>query len=380
MSIRELLFGKKKKESSFILPQRAYIYYLISGRKFVMNNVQYDNIREIIEGEGYELFYMPGILPSLSKDVMKYNFPGVKIDFTQEDFSKSVADQLNINLGDDCACLVWYNDDLGIFEHTEPQDSFEALHEQVYIKFNAVLGSIDSDYSFSVGSVDAAEEICDYCQNLSMEEIEPSSCQRQSRENKSFWRSRIPVERNLYDLCDDIDDEAESAPISSPELDLLAQEAKEAIDKLLLSGFSAEVIKGWLDQKVKLSRIRITKRNKILLVDYDIEVKMGPLPKTVFLFFLRHPEGMRFVDLQDYKQEIYDIYSRLAVSDDLDKIKRSVDLLTDPFDNSINEKCTMIKYAFQKVVKDDIASNYYVSGKQGHTMKIPLDRTLVEWE
>ena len=380
MSIRELLFGKKKKESSFILPQRACIYYLISGRTFVMNNVQYDNIRDIIEGEGYELFYMPGVLPSLSKDVMKYNFPGVKIDFTQESFSMSVADQLSINLCDDRACLVWYNDDLEIFEHTEPQDSFEALHEQVYIKFNAVLGSIDSDYSFSVGSVDAAEEICDYCQHLPMEEIEPSSCQRQSRENKSFWRSRIPVERNLYDLCDDIDDEVESAPISSPELDLLAQEAKEAIDKLLLSGFSAEVIKGWLDQKVKLSRIRITKRNKILLVDYDIEVKMGPLPKTVFLFFLRHPEGMRFVDLQDYKQEIYDIYSRLAVSDDLDKIKRSVDLLTNPFDNSINEKCTMIKYAFQKVVKDDIASNYYVSGKQGHVMKIPLDRTLVEWE
>ena len=380
MSIIELLFGKKKKESSFILPQRAYIYYLISGRRFVMNNVQYDNIRDIIEGEGYELFYMPSVLPSLSKAVMKYNFPGVKIDFTQDSFSMSVAHQLNINLGDDCACLVWYNDDLGIFEHTEPQDSFEALHEQVYNKFNAVLGSIDSDYRFGVGSVDAAEEICDYCQHLPMEEIEPSSCQRQSRENKSFWRSRIPVERNLYNLCDDIDDEVESAPISSPELDLLAQEAKEAIDKLLLSGFSAEVIKGWLDQKVKLSRISITKRNKILLVDYDIEVKMGPLPKTVFLFFLRHPEGMRFVDLQDYKQEIYDIYSRLAVSDDLDKIKRSVDLLTDPFDNSINEKCTMIKYAFQKVVKDDIASNYYVSGKQGHVMKIPLDRTLVEWE
>ena len=380
MSIIELLFGKKKKESSFILPQRAYIYYLISGREFVMNDVQYDNIRDIIEGEGYELFYMPSVLPSLSKAVMKYNFPGVKIDFTQDSFSMSVAHQLNINLGDDCACLVWYNDDLGIFEHTEPQDSFEALHEQVYNKFNAVLGSIDSDYRFGVGSVDAAEEICDYCQHLPMEEIEPSSCQRQSRKNKSFWRSRIPVERNLYDLCDDIDDEVESAPISSPELDLLAQEAKEAIDKLLLSGFSAEVIKGWLDQKVKLSRISITKRNKILLVDYDIEVKMGPLPKTVFLFFLRHPEGMRFVDLQDYKQEIYDIYSRLAVSDDLDKIKRSVDLLTDPFDNSINEKCTMIKYAFQKVIKDDIASNYYVSGKQGHVMKIPLDRTLVEWE
>ena len=107
MSIRELLFGKKKKESSFILPQRADIYYLISGRKFVMDYVQYANIRDVIEGEGYDLFYMPGVLPSLSKAVMKYNFPGVKIDFTQESFSMSVAHQLNINLADDHACLVW---------------------------------------------------------------------------------------------------------------------------------------------------------------------------------------------------------------------------------------------------------------------------------
>ena len=132
MSIRELLFGKKKKESSFILPQRAYIYYLISGRKFVMDDVQYDNIRDIIEGEGYELFYMPGVLPSLSKAVMKYNFPGVKIDFTQEDFSMSVAHQLNINLGDDRACLVWYNDDLHKYYDKEDDSVYVSCTQLIH--------------------------------------------------------------------------------------------------------------------------------------------------------------------------------------------------------------------------------------------------------
>jgi hypothetical protein len=306
---------------------------------------------------------------------MKYNFPGVKVDITQEKFTASVLKQLNLSLGEDCACLVWYNDDLEVFEHTEPQCGFEAFHEQVYYKFNAVLGGVGPDISFSVGHVDGVEETCDYCADIPMKEMSPCSSPM------NFSECCTPAKDNLFeDWSFDAADEVKSALKSSLELEMLAREAKMVIDRLLMSGYSAEVIKSWLEPEVKLSRIRITRRFKIILVDYDIEVKMGPLPKTVFLFFLKHHEGLRFVDLPDHRQEIYDIYSRLAVSDDLEKIKRSVDLLTDPFDNSINEKCTMIKYAFQKVVKDDIASNYYVSGKQGHVMKIPLDRTLVEWE
>ena len=373
MSIREFLFGKKKVKSSYHLPQRTDVYYLISGRRFNMDQDQYECIKDIIEGEGYDLFYAPEVLSGLGSEVIKYNFPGVKFDFTQENFSQAVARDQQIELGEHCACLVWYDEDMDCFKHSDLQDNFEAFHAHVYGMFNAVPVDIESDIRFRIGAADEMEECCDYCLN------EPMPCMSvdESRERRSIFHS---CKESLFDLCEDIAAEELEPAKTSPELDALAEEAKDVIRRLLLSGFSAEVIKGWLEPKVKLSRIRITKRFKILLVDYDMEVKMGPLPKTVFLFFLRHPEGMRFVDLQDYKQEIYDIYSRLAVSDDLDKIERSVDLLTNPFDNSINEKCTMIKYAFQKVVADDIASNYYVSGKQGHCMKIPLDRSLVEWE
>lgn len=341
MSIRDLIFGNKKVEVSFHLPEKADIYYLIYGQRFCMDQDQYEQIKDIIEGEGYDLFYLPEVLHGLDSEVMKYNFPGVMLDFTHNDFSLSVAKNLEIDFGEHSVCLVWYDEDLGGFKHSEIKDNFEEFHAQVCDMFNSVLVDLYYDIRFRTVDTDNIEMCC-------------SSCMDES----------LP--------CMQVEE--------SSELDMLAAEAKDVIERLLLSGFSAEVIKGWLETKVKLSRMRITKRYKILLVDYDIEVKMGPLPKTVFLFFLRHPEGLRFVDLPDYKQEIYEIYSRLAVSDDLDKIQRSVDLLTDPFDNSINEKCTMIKYAFQKVVADDIASNYYVSGRQGHIMKIPLDRSMVEWE
>lgn len=382
MSIRELLFGKMNVESLFSLPQKPDIYYLISGRRFTMDHLQYGYVKDIIEGEGYDLFYVPDVMQGLDSDVLKYNFPGVKINLSQEDFSLSVARQLSIDLDENSACLVWFNEDTSAFEHSEPQGNYETFHSQVYEMFNSVLDVMEPDIRFRAGSADLFEECCDCSLKMPMEEIAPCTKPREAaKKKKPFLRNIFKNEEVMYDLCDDIDDlETQQKVNASPELDILAQEAREAIERLLLSGFSADVIKSWLEPQVKLSRVRVTKRYKIIMVDYDIEVKMGPLPKTVFLFFLKHPEGLRFVDLPDYRKEIFDIYSRLAVSDNLEKIERSVSLLTDPFDNSINEKCTMIKYAFQKVVTDDVASHYYVSGKQGHKMNIPLDRSLVEWE
>jgi hypothetical protein len=158
------------------------------------------------------------------------------------------------------------------------------------------------------------------------------------------------------------------------------KEAEEMIKGLLLKGCPTELILSWLNQNVKLSRLRITKHYKILLVDYDKEIKMGPLPKTVFLFFLRHPEGVMFSHLQDYKQELKEIYGRVCTNDDLEKMEQSISRLTDPFDNSICEKCAAVKKAFVMNVSDTVAKNYYVNGSQGEKKSISLDRNLVEWE
>jgi aromatic ring-cleaving dioxygenase len=132
---------------------------------------------------------------------------------------------------------------------------------------------------------------------------------------------------------------------------------------------------------VKISRLRITRHFKIFLTDYDnAEVKMGPLPKTIFLFFLRHPEGVMFSHLMDHRKELQMIYERVCTNDDPQKMRDSIKRLTDPLDNSISEKCAAVKKAFILNIADNIACNYYISGAQGEKKGIPLDRSLVEWE
>ena len=163
-------------------------------------------------------------------------------------------------------------------------------------------------------------------------------------------------------------------------MDVAAEEVRDAIKQLLLKGFSASVIRSWLDEDVKLSRLRITKQYKILLVDYDKEIKMGPLPKTVFLFFLRHPEGVRFSYLQDHIKELKMIYERVCKNDDLAKMQESIERLINPFDNSICEKCAAIKKAFLLNISDEVAKNYYINGAQGEKKGISLERNLVEWQ
>ena len=158
------------------------------------------------------------------------------------------------------------------------------------------------------------------------------------------------------------------------------EDVRDAINALLMTGFPVDILQAWLSEKVQLSRLRITRQYKILLVDYDMEVKMGPLPKTVFLFYLRHPEGVRFSYLQDHADELREIYGQVSVNDDPQKMEESINALIDPFNNSICEKCAAIKRAFVLQVKDNIAKNYYVTGTQGGEKCISLDRTLVEWE
>ena len=154
MSIKDLIFGRKKVESSFPLPERADIYYIISGRRFNMDQYQYELIKDILEGEGYDLFYVPEVLSALGGEVMKYNFPGVNFDFNQENFSQSAAKDLQIDLGEHSACLVWYDEDSDGFKYTEVQNGFEAFHAQVYGMFNSVLADIEPDIRFRISDVD----------------------------------------------------------------------------------------------------------------------------------------------------------------------------------------------------------------------------------
>ncbi len=162
-------------------------------------------------------------------------------------------------------------------------------------------------------------------------------------------------------------------------IDVLADEIRQRIEEMRSIGVSDFVIKKLIAlPDPKLSTLRITKDYGIFLPDYnDMEISLPTLSKVVYFFFLRHPEGLRFKELVDYREELLQIYYRISNRDDSVKMVQSIDDLVDSTRNSINEKCSRIRSAFVSRFSDDLAKNYYITGRSGEAKYIPLDRSLV---
>jgi hypothetical protein len=167
------------------------------------------------------------------------------------------------------------------------------------------------------------------------------------------------------------------------EVKRMIRKVTEEVEELKLRGVSQYILEQIIHGEQKLSRLHITKDFRIFLPDYrDMEIEMKPLPKAVFLLFLRHPEGIEFKYLPDYRDELLDIYLKIKGGSDFisDATRNSIEKVTDPLDNSINEKCSRIKEAFILKFDDHLAKNYYINGYWGEPKKILLPRNLVIWD
>ena len=102
--------------------------------------------------------------------------------------------------------------------------------------------------------------------------------------------------------------------------------------------------------------------------------------KAVYFFFLRHPEGILFKHLPDYRQELLSIYGKLRPLGLSKRSIQSIEDVTNPCLNSINEKCARIRAAFILKFEEHLAKNYYVTGDRGEPKRILLSRDLVIWE
>ena len=335
------------------------------------------------------VIYLPEILEQLSESVLGYNFPGVVLpeSLSVESIYAQIRAEFDGRVTPESRLIVKYNGDVLVIY--DAKDCFSLVISYLInmckpaskrkvkitgIRFNKISRFDDS----LLDLYESLDEESPFKEEPAADLSEPEGIRFRISESRE--ESRREKKEEILFSTESRCREMLSEESFDEEMQNALKEAEEMIKGLLLKGCPTELILSWLNQNVKLSRLRITKHYKILLVDYDKEIKMGPLPKTVFLFFLRHPEGVMFSHLQDYKQELKEIYGRVCTNDDLEKMEQSISRLTDPFDNSICEKCAAVKKAFVMNVSDTIAKNYYVNGSQGEKKSISLDRNLVEWE
>ena len=160
----------------------------------------------------------------------------------------------------------------------------------------------------------------------------------------------------------------------------LIEEVKHKVHKLKEYGLSEKDIASLLRSEQPLLQLTVSKNYKIFLGEKRTEVCMEPLVKAVYLLFLNHPEGIIFKNLPDYRKELTFLYDKVRPWGLTERTLQSIEDVTNPTLNSINEKCARIKKAFLNVMQADLAEHYYIKGTRGESKRIDLPRDLVTWE
>ena len=161
---------------------------------------------------------------------------------------------------------------------------------------------------------------------------------------------------------------------------ILIKEMQEKVQMLKGYGMTEEEIISQLFCTQPLPKLIISRNYRIFLGDERIEVHLEPLVKAVYLLFLNHPEGIVFKELPDCREELAKIYNKVRPWGLTDRALKSLEDVTNPMLNSINEKCARIRKTFGAFLDSRVAGQYYIKGVRGKAKKIALPRELVVWE
>ena len=114
---------------------------------------------------------------------------------------------------------------------------------------------------------------------------------------------------------------------------------------------------------------------QIFLPQYkNLEVKLSYLTKAVYLLFYENADGINLLEIKNYRDQLLNIYSQICPFDDLDKIKKSIDDITNIETKAIYTHISRIKSTFLNLMDYEYAKHYIVTGNHhGDTYKfIPI--------
>jgi hypothetical protein len=127
--------------------------------------------------------------------------------------------------------------------------------------------------------------------------------------------------------------------------------------------------------------LRITGRYRIFLPERGgEELRLRPLVKTVFIFFLKHPEGIAAKGIGAFRSELLSIYSRITGREDAEAVAATVDRLVDVMENSFHENCSRLNTRLAACFPEGTLDQYQVRGARSGLRRIALEPMYVRWE
>ena len=125
--------------------------------------------------------------------------------------------------------------------------------------------------------------------------------------------------------------------------------------------------------------IVISERKQILLPQLNnLEIRLNPLFKTLYIFYLKHTQGVRLNELNDYKAELLSIYKILSVADNNQTIESRITDLVNPIGGSFSQKKSKLNKIINDLLGEPLANFYRIEGEPGEPFKINIPEHLID--
>lgn len=134
------------------------------------------------------------------------------------------------------------------------------------------------------------------------------------------------------------------------------------------------------DKDSKPSQILIDYgKRKVYLTDLgNLEIPLNPMEKTVYHFFLNHPDGVVLSSIPDHKKELYSLYRHYSETPSIATLRARVDDLCANKNDCLSQVISRIRKKFEDAVPEEMSKVYVIDGGSGRKKKVIIDRGFVE--
>ena len=110
----------------------------------------------------------------------------------------------------------------------------------------------------------------------------------------------------------------------------IVAQIKTLLKQLKTKGATDKEIDSLLTEEDKPGRAYIDSRGMLVLPDAGgVQIKLTPMERTLYILFLRYPDGINADELWRYWDELCDIYGSQTVYDNIDLIEDAVEGICD---------------------------------------------------
>ena len=128
----------------------------------------------------------------------------------------------------------------------------------------------------------------------------------------------------------------------------------------------------------KPGRLLVNGNLKIVLPELDeMEIKMPAMCRTLYILFMKYSKqggGIVLKNIDEYRDEILDIYGLVKPGANESRVRTTVDNLCDPFSDSLNQMISRINRCVKNVITDKASAKHYIiAGTKGGAYGIDLN-------